>query len=288
MATQQKPSRQRASGVPFEMATDEQVLVDTRPFPLAYVQFYLPSFYLLMVSIVLMLMREDFLAGNLTLFYVGLTVLIVGPAAAYSFLKLNLRYVINSLVGLTIAIGIKHFLLKTPWEYQFNQSWINHHIELILLAIFGLAGLIFAEVYRQSHRYIVTNARVFTHAGIFAPDERTVPLAKVTDLELDRHFVGRVFNYGTVIPLTASGIGIGADFASVSGTAAKQWKVFGTPSVGVTVTGGHSIQVPKTRTHEVLFGIRNPARVRDIIMKTLAERDLRMNPPSRPRNNQAK
>ncbi|MBI1744032.1 PH domain-containing protein [Candidatus Acetothermia bacterium] len=280
MANQTQTTRGVNAGLPFELAPNEKVLVDTRPFPLAYTQFYFPSFYLFVLADVLLLLRDDFLTNNLTTFYIVLAVLILGPAAIYSFLKLNLRYVINSVLGLAIAIGVKHFLLRVPWQYLPENGWLINHVELLILAVFGLAGLISAEIYRRSHRYIVTNARIFTHAGIFAPDERTVPLNKVNDLELDRHVIGRIFSYGTVIPLTGSGIGMGSDFAAVSGTAGKQWKVFGHPTVGITVTGGHTIQVPKTRTHEVLFGIRKPALVRDIIMKTLAERELRMSSQS--------
>lgn len=214
---------------PFELAGNEQVLVDTRPFPLAYVQFYLPSSYLFVLSMVLLFLREKLPIENLVLYYAALGVLIVGPAAAYSFLKLNLRYVINGVLAIVMAVAITHFIFKFLGKGQLPQTWFSTHTELLWLALFGLAGLLSAELYRRSHRYIVTNARIFTHAGIFAPDERTVPLAKVTDLELDRHIIGHIFRYGTVIPLTASGVGMGTDFAAVSGTAGKQWKIFGHP-----------------------------------------------------------
>jgi membrane protein YdbS with pleckstrin-like domain len=267
-------ANQESAKLPFELAANEHVLVDTKPSIWAYAQFYLPNFYLLVLSIVLLVLRPNLITGNLTVFYGLLIVLVLGPAVFYSFIKLNLRYVINSILGLGMALGAKHFLLRMPWEYQ-TQPWLNNHVELLILSVLAIIGLGAAEVYRRSHRYIVTNARIFTHAGIFAPDERTVPLTKVNDLELDRHFIGRIFKFGTVIPLTGSGIGMGSNFGAVSGSANKQLKFFGQPSIGVTVTGGHSIQVPKTRTHEVLFGIHEPAKVRDIIMKALAERDLR-------------
>ena len=252
---------------------------------MAYFQFYLPSLYLLGLCFVLMAMRIQLLPSYLGAgsgvvgFYLLLGLLIVVPAAVLSFLKLNLRYVINSIAALLFAILAKHVLGGVPWALQAEGSvavWVGNRLELIVLALFALGGLVSAEIYRRSHRYIVTNARVFTRAGIFAPDERIVPLAKINDIELDRHFIGRLLGYGTVIPLTGSGIGMGSDLAAVSGTVAKQWKVFGYPTVGITVTGGHSIQVPKTRTHEVLFGVRRPAVVRDIIMKAIAERDLRV------------
>ncbi len=267
-------AKQLIAGLPFELAANEQVLVDTRPSILAYAQFYLPNFYLLVLSIVLIVLRSNLFTDNIIMFYGVLILLVLGAAALYSFIKLNLRYVINGVIGLGIALGAKHYLLHVPWSYH-TQPWLENHIELLILAALAVLGLISAEVYRRSHRYIVTNARIFTHAGIFAPDERTVPLTKVNDIELDRHFIGRIFKFGTVIPLTGSGIGMGTNFGAISGTAGKQLKLFGQPSIGVTVTGGHSIQVPKTRTHEVLFGIHEPAKVRDIIMKTLAERDLR-------------
>ena len=196
MSTQKRTS----AGLPFELASGEQVLVDTRPTILAYAQFYLPNFYLLILSIVLMTLRSDLFTSNLIMFYIALAVLIIGPAAVYSFLKLNLRYVINSVLGLGIAIGVKHYLFSVPWTFNNSAGWLMNHLELVILALFAIAGLISTEIYRRSHRYIVTNARIFTHAGIFAPDERTVPLNKVNDLELDRHVIGRIFSFGTVIP----------------------------------------------------------------------------------------
>lgn len=151
-----------------------------------------------------------------------------------------------------------------------------NRLELFILLAFGIVGLLAVELYRRSHRYVVTDGRVFTRAGILSPDERTLPISKINDISLDRDFVGAIVNYGTLIPLTASGIGMGSNFAIFSATAEKQWKIFGRPAIGITIAGGHSIQVPKSRTHEVLFGVRQPAVVREKIMRVLVESELRM------------
>ena len=97
--------------LPFDLVASESLLVDTRPFVLAYFPFYLPSLYLCLVAGVFLWLG---LVGQ----YVFLGALILIPAAVYSFAHLNLRFIINGSLALVAALLVKHVLVKVPWSSQ--------------------------------------------------------------------------------------------------------------------------------------------------------------------------
>ena len=208
-------------------------------------------------------------------FYLILGTVIIVPALAYSYMKLNMRWLINSLLALGISIFMKHRIIGIPWAYNPDANLILQNAELLIMSLLAIFSLGMTELYRRSHHYLITTARICTSAGVFSKRERTLPLSKVNDVYKDQGFVGRVFGFGTIIPLTASGMGMGSDFGALAGTVAKSW--FGLPTIGLTLAGGHSIQVPKSRTHEALFGIPHPDRVVNHLMELLVKRELKMN-----------
>jgi len=200
---------------------------------------------------------------------------IIVPALAYSYMKLNLRWLINGSIALAIGIGLKHGVLKEPWTDNSGGYILSHNSELIAMAILSLISLSMTELYRRSHHYLITTARIRTSSGVFSKRERTLPLSKINDLYTDQGFFGKFLGFATVVPLTASGMGMGSDFAALAGSISKAW--FGIPTIGLTIIGGHNIQVPKSRTHEALFGIYKADKAVNGVMGLLVHRELKMN-----------
>lgn len=258
----------------------EEILLETKPVFFAFFSFYLPGLFLIAVSVLGYIYHDEVLQYAPTRYlpepyatYALLAAAVLIPAVVYSFLQLNLRWVILGAAALAIAIGGTEYALEQSWAAPLREMVWYDYAPLALLFAVGLVSVLKNEVYRQSHRYQITNARIFTAAGILPRRHRTLPLSKINDIVQDQNFVGALLGFGTLVPLTASGLGMGANMAEASGSASKG--LLGLPTLGVRISGGHSIQVPKSRTHEALFGVRRPDRVVHEIMNILAEREIR-------------
>jgi len=274
----------KEDGSTDDLVAGETVIVETKPFFLSFFSFYVPGLYLFAVSLYALIRRayilqhipESFRAETgLVSFYFVLGLVILVPAIGYSFAKLNLRWAISGALALILAVTVKHKLLDQPWSVQADSHWLLQNAELLILALLGLFSVLSNELYRQSHRYLITTARIETSAGIFSRKQRVLPMSKINDLSEDQNWLGKIFGYGTLVPLTASGLGMGSDFAALAGSTSTKW--FGLPTISLHLAGGHSIQVPKSRTHEALFGIHRSNKVLNEVMKILAGREVRMN-----------
>ena len=263
---------------------DERVIMDTKPCLASFFPFYLPSLYTALVVVSFLIQRGSIIrgipetfrteTGVVSLYFLLGTALLV-PAVVYSFAKLNLRYVIMTILGLAVAVSIKHTALHQPWKFEGDSTWLLDNAELIILLSFACVSLVLSELNRRSHRYLITEARIHTSAGVFSKRERILVLSKINDLSVCRGVVGGIFGFSTIVPVTASGMGMGADFAALAGSASKKW--LGLPTLGLTLVGGHAIQIPKSRTHEALFGVRHADDIVREVMDILAKRELRQN-----------
>ena len=79
---------------------------------------------------------------------------------------------------------------------------------------FSLLMLSYKEFQRVSTQYFLTNRRlVLKHQGT-GQTIRSVFLSNIQDVILQTSFLGNLLDYGTVVPLTASGIGTGQSTSS--------------------------------------------------------------------------
>lgn len=80
----------------------------------------------------------------------------------------------------------------------------------VLLLIGGLFVLLFAlaalqQLYRKWYTtYEVTERDVVWKFGVFAPDERVVPIDEITDIKIDRSLLGVLFGFADLQIDTAS------------------------------------------------------------------------------------
>ncbi len=135
--------------------------------------------------------------------------------------------------------------------------------------ILSLGGMYLVDMYRQSHRFLITNRRIVTEAKLITLASNELSYDKINNIVLERDLVGTVFGFGTVIPVTASGLGMGAD------TAALTVGMAGSSGEGATLAGGltaaRSVQVPRTRSMYALFGVPNPEEIKSLISEQMHE-----------------
>jgi len=149
--------------------------------------------------------------------------------------------------ALFISIIVFITALKIELGLDFNQ--IN-----LLLISFGIIGSFGTEFWRRRHKYYITNLRILTEC---MGERREVFYDKIVDLIFEGSILGRIFNFGSVIPLTGSGIGTGMDISFIGAGMAKSLKG---KLLGVMFGGGKAISTPRARSPYILYGIPNPKR----------------------------
>ncbi len=254
---------------------DEQIIEVTSPHPLSFWPYYLFFVYYIVVGAA-MYSKYDSVLGwivahvysieiiaRIILVILWWAILII-PAVIFWIVNISPKWVIIytliAVVG-TVAIVLHYISLDKIWIVTLGT---------------GILGSVLTELYRRSHKYILTNRRLImgTYMGVFGRRERELLYSSIAEVILDQGFLGKIFNYGTIIPTTASGIGTGADAAQVAvmvgGVAEKAGVGVG---AGVEVRGERGVVVPRGRSWFVLYGVPDPERIKNIIMEQMQKRE---------------
>ncbi|MGB9660182.1 MAG: PH domain-containing protein [Nitrososphaerales archaeon] len=247
----------------LKLNEDEELVKSLRPHPLAFVDFFAIFLYLLIVSLIFVFYRGQILAWlegisllsllKDQLFTLLWGALIVVPFLAIAILKITWRWFFFALILVITGVAIV-LSYDVPSYYMQIPSIIA-----------SIIGLILTEFYRRGHFFYITNQRIISELRFLSYKRRELTYGKINDLALTKGILGRIFNYGTIFPITASGFGLGQDLAAVTagmGVASKKG-VGG----GVAVSGGRTVSIPRGRSSYVLFGVRRPDEVYEIISK---------------------
>lgn len=146
----------------------------------------------------------------------------------------------------------------------FWQNWqdISGAVLSYYTILVSIIGFLIVELYRRSHKYIISNLRITFKGGILTKRVRTLRYDKITDIDAKQGIVGQIFGFGTIIPISQSGFGLGSDksFAAggigLEGKKAKVLGIFG---------GGEEVQTPRARSYYELHGIYPYKEVRKLV-----------------------
>jgi len=175
----------------------------------------------------------------------------------FSIMRIEWKWIVL-LVGagaLSIAVTI---LLDLP---EISAYYIS-----MLLSVFGCVGV---DLYRRAHSFYLTNYRIITELNFLGFKQNTLGYDKINNLVVEQSALGSLFNFGTVIPITASGLGMGEDSAAVTVGAAG--KLGSGPYIAGAVTGGRTVGVPRTRSQYALFGVEDPQEIYNLIVSSMQE-----------------
>jgi hypothetical protein len=239
----------------------EEMIRALRPHPLAFYRLYGVWIYLSLVGVY-------FSSGSTVTIYdmtpeTSARILwwlsILVPAVLIALFRINWRWLFA--LGAPAVIA---FSLPGQPEYidlieGFGLDWFmdqNH-----ILTTFGILGVLGTEAHRRSHRYYITNWRLIMESGHLGVHRRTLLYKNINDLVVEQSFPGKVFNFGTIIPITASGLGLGDDFSMVGAA------VGGRAMVGAG--GGKAVSTPRGRSHHLLEGVGRPEEVHDLIISLM-------------------
>lgn len=240
---------------------DEKVLAHLEPHPLAFLDFYALFAYLVSIGATFWVFEPQIIGAIGQIIPVGwgeeaaLAILFAAclmiPFLVVAILKITWRWFF-----LSIGISILSILLRSYFH-------ISNGLQIPSILI-GIVGFALTDVYRRKFDFYITDHRIIIELNFISQKRREILYSKISDLVVERGGLGRAFNYGSVIPITESGFGLGEDISAVTvaGTGAPLPKG---PKITTAVSGGRTISVPRGRSFYILFGVRKPNVVADMI-----------------------
>ena len=136
-----------------------------------------------------------------------------------------------------------------------------------LTAVVGLIGLFSVDFYRRSFTYYLTDNRIVLQSSfLMNRSERQVRYNHIEDIKMEQGIFGTILGYGTVLPLTGSGLGTGTDESMVVGGTGTEVKGM---SLGIGGAARNSSRGVRHNPHDCLFGVASPSKVRDMITENI-------------------
>jgi hypothetical protein len=186
-------------------------------------------------------------------------------------------------VGLWIAALFVSALVVSVFKIEFKWLALMVGVGLVSVALaaylglsgdwvyfigglLSLVGILFVESYREAHTFYVTDMRIVTEVRFGSTKRNELSFDKINNIVLDQGLFGSIFNFATIIPVTASGLGMGSDFSAVS-VGAQGQRAWGT--LGAQVTGGRTVQTPRARSMYCLFGVSDPESVQNLLSERM-------------------
>ncbi|MCX6776903.1 MAG: PH domain-containing protein [Candidatus Micrarchaeota archaeon] len=108
-------------------------------------------------------------------------------------------YIILTIVAAVVVVIISAVLAAIYADYSY--------LILLIAALFILlfVFMIIQQFYRRMYTtYEITDSDVVWRFGVFAPDENLVPISEITNMKVDRSFLGIIFGFANLQFDTAS------------------------------------------------------------------------------------
>ena len=195
--------------------------------------------------------RAWFESWLIVLFVWSIVLLVVGVAA--SILTIRWRIFFFYLAIVLCGAGL---IIWQGWE---DIAGIVLPYFTVLVSIIGF---LLVEWYRRSHKYIITNQRIIFKGGVVTKEERTLRYDKISDINSKQGILGQIFGFGTIIPISQSGFGLGADTSFAAGgiqAGEKKVKLMG------LFGGGKEVQTPRARSYYELHGVHPFKDVKKVV-----------------------
>ncbi|MBX8636130.1 MAG: PH domain-containing protein [Thermoplasmata archaeon] len=162
------------------------------------------------------------------------------------FLTRNHRHWLTFAAFILVSIG-SVFLLRT---FSALRSVADIFLSAITLFA-GITAILIADFYRKSYKYYITNFRIAMIRKFLTYNEVYTRYENLVDIDVTVSFLGRIFSFGSIVPITSAGLGMGANYSGRGGV-----------NGAVSVKG---IDVPRAKPSECFFGVKHPYTIRNEI-----------------------
>jgi len=231
-----------------ELLKNEQIERVLSPHPLSFMKLQTLCIFVIVWGIVVWWLTEfseyaSMFSGNswYPLILWGLVLLLIGVIASLLAIQWTIFFLYLGVFA--SALGLIF------WQHWENDITLFIFIYSIAVSI---VGFLIVELYRRSHKYIITNLRIIFKGGIFTKRERTIRYDKIADIDAKQGVLGQIFAFGTIIPVSQSGFGLGSDKTMAAGgveVGTKKARFFGFAG------GGKEVQTPIARSYYELHGV---------------------------------
>ncbi len=247
-----------------EVLKNEKIEKILSPHPLSFMRFQSLAIFLLIWGVVLGWLVNFSEFANLfsvnvwfpTMVWV-IVLLIFGVIASLITIRWRIFF-----LYLGVVLGGVGLMLWTGWLSSSNVFIPFYNVSISIL------GFLLVEWYRRSHKYIITNQRIVFKGGIVTKEERTLRYDKISDINAKQTILGQIFGFGTIIPISQSGFGLGSDESIAAGgvqLTGKKAGVFG------LFGGGKEVQTPRARSYYELHGVHPYKEVKKSVENMVQE-----------------
>ena len=231
-----------------ELLKNEQVERLLSPHPLSFMKLQVLCIFVIVWGVVVWWLVEfsaykGMFNGNAwyPLILWGLVLLLVGVIAWLVAIQFSIF-----LLYVGVFAGAVGLIFWQHWETSLALFLLVYSVAV------SIVGFLIIELYRRSHKYILTNLRIIFKGGVLTKRERTIRYDKIADINAKQGILGQIFGFGTIIPVSESGFGLGSDTTMAGGGVAvgsKKARLFGFAG------GGKEIQTPIARSYYELHGV---------------------------------
>lgn len=240
-----------------ELLNKEKVEKVLSPHPLSFMRFQSLGLFLIIWGLIIGWLvnfseyKSMFANEWITIMVWGIVLLVAGIIASLVTIRWSIFFLFFA-----IFLGGVALILWQGW-----QGTVETFIPFYTVFI-SIIGFLLVEGYRRSHKYIISNQRIIFKGGILAKHERTLRYDKISDINAKQPIMGQIFGFGTIIPISQSGFGLGADKSMAAGgvmLGEKKAKILG------IFGGGKEVQTPMARTYYELHGIYPYKEVKKLV-----------------------
>lgn len=231
-----------------ELLKNEQIERMLSPHPLSFMKLQALCIFVIVWGIVVWWLTNfstysDMFNSNpwYPLILWGLVLLLIGVVASLVAIQWSIFF-----LYLGVFAGAVGLIFWQQWENDATLFILVYSIAV------SIGGFLIVELYRRSHKYILSNLRIIFKGGLLTKRERTIRYDKIADIDAKQGILGQIFSFGTIIPVSQSGFGLGSDKTMAAGGIAvgsKKAKLFGFAG------GGKEVQTPIARSYYELHGV---------------------------------
>ncbi len=268
----------------FSLMRNEEMQLKLQPHPLSFFHLYVIFFVLLLWGFIIQrFFSQDWFSQNLLYKYIlqipgvnevfiaalfwSLGLILAGFFARYSFLESGGRRLFQLYVGLAL-VGTSVMILHL-WKSEGDTMAFGRRFIPLFTYVAGAGGMAGVDQYRRSFTYYVTDIRlVMIHDffGILGDRDHQVRYNKITNIEVKTGLLGKIFGFGSVVPVQSSGIGTGTEETTVMAGAGSKIKGIFFAAGGSTT---RSVKEVVASPFYSFFGVPDPKRAKDAIQKYL-------------------
>lgn len=241
-----------------ELLKNESVEKILSPHPLSFMKYQSICLFLIIWGAILAWLvnaskwhNSLFAEYYMTIVVWAIVILIIGVVASLTTVRWSIFF-----MYLGIVLGGLGLMFWQGW-----QNAANIFIPIYTVSV-SFIGFLLVELYRRSHKYIISNQRITFKGGIITKEERTLRYDKISDINAKQGIIGQIFGFGTIIPISQSGFGLGADKTFAAGgvqLGEKKAKLFGFAG------GEKELQTPRARSYYELHGVYPYKEVKKLV-----------------------